>query len=46
MVQHFSHGKRILFERESELAALDEALSELSGLPRDGTEPRTGAAAR
>ncbi|MCX4669216.1 AAA family ATPase [Streptomyces sp. NBC_01381] len=39
MVQHFSHGKRILFERESELAALDEALSELSGLPRDGAEP-------
>ncbi|MFE0135625.1 ATP-binding protein [Streptomyces sp. NPDC059037] len=39
MVQHFSHGKRILFERESELAALDEALSELIGLPRDGAEP-------
>ncbi|MEU5001948.1 AAA family ATPase [Streptomyces sp. NPDC021622] len=39
MVQHFSHGRRILFERESELAALDEALSELSGLPRDGAEP-------
>ncbi|TGA99648.1 AAA family ATPase [Streptomyces sp. MZ04] len=39
MVQHFSHSKRILFERESELAALDEALSELTGLPRDGAEP-------
>lgn len=30
---------RALFERESELAAVDEALSELCGLSRDGAEP-------
>lgn len=39
MVHHVTHGKRTLFERESELAAVDEALSELCGLSRDGAEP-------
>ncbi|MER5252715.1 AAA family ATPase [Streptomyces sp. NPDC002855] len=38
-MHHVTHGKRPLFERESELAAVDEALSELCGLSRDGSEP-------
>ncbi|MFD3573174.1 ATP-binding protein [Streptomyces sp. NPDC058644] len=38
-MHHVTHGKRPLFERESELVAVDEALSELCGLSRDGSEP-------
>lgn len=33
------HSSRTIFERESELAAVDEALGELTGLRRDGAEP-------
>ncbi|GGV41544.1 hypothetical protein GCM10010277_30300 [Streptomyces longisporoflavus] len=39
MVHHGTNGKRTLFERESELAAVDDALSELCALSRDGSEP-------
>ncbi|MEU6762072.1 AAA family ATPase [Streptomyces sp. NPDC046853] len=39
MVHHGTDGKRPLFERESELAAVEEALSELCALARDGSEP-------
>ena len=39
MGQRGARSRRTLFERESELAAVDEALSELTGLRRDGTEP-------
>jgi hypothetical protein len=38
MVQRIVRSKRILFERESELAAVDEALDELAGLRTDGAE--------
>ncbi|MFF1697798.1 ATP-binding protein [Streptomyces sp. NPDC058257] len=38
MVHHGTNGKRTLFERESELTAVDDALSELCGLSRDGAE--------
>ncbi|MET9907704.1 AAA family ATPase [Streptomyces sp. NPDC006476] len=36
MVQRIVRSKRTLFERESELAAVDEALDELAGLRTDG----------
>ncbi|MET9382585.1 AAA family ATPase [Streptomyces sp. NPDC002928] len=39
MGQHIARGRRTLFERESELAAVDEALGELTGLRADGAEP-------
>ncbi|MFF4833848.1 ATP-binding protein [Streptomyces sp. NPDC001315] len=39
MGQHIARGRRTLFERESELAAVDEALRELTGLRADGAEP-------
>ncbi|MFD9004994.1 ATP-binding protein [Streptomyces sp. NPDC059582] len=39
MGQYHARGRRTLFERESELAAADEALSELTGLRADGAEP-------
>ncbi|MEU6144466.1 AAA family ATPase [Streptomyces sp. NPDC047081] len=39
MVQRIVRSRRILFERESELAAVDEALGELTGLRMDGAEP-------
>lgn len=39
MGQRNARSRRTLFERESELAAADEALNELTGLRRDGTEP-------
>ncbi|MHC3469922.1 ATP-binding protein [Streptomyces sp. 7R007] len=39
MVQRIVRSTRTLFERESELAAVDEALEELTGLRRDGAEP-------
>ncbi|WP_420031750.1 ATP-binding protein [Streptomyces sp. cg28] len=32
-------GRETLFERESELAAVDEALAELTGMPRGGDPP-------
>ncbi|MEU3338271.1 ATP-binding protein [Streptomyces sp. NPDC002144] len=38
MVQRIVRSKRTLFERESELAAVDEALDELAGLRTDGAE--------
>ncbi|MFF2993627.1 ATP-binding protein [Streptomyces sp. NPDC057950] len=38
MGQRSVRSRRTLFERESELAAVEEALSELTGLRRDGTE--------
>ncbi|MGI5452025.1 AAA family ATPase [Streptomyces sp. CA-249302] len=39
MVQRIVRSRRTLFERESELAAVDEALGELTGLRMDGAEP-------
>ncbi|MFJ9904689.1 ATP-binding protein [Streptomyces sp. NPDC101152] len=39
MVQRIARSKRALFERESELAAVEEALDELTGLRTDGAEP-------
>ncbi|OIJ63467.1 ATP-binding protein [Streptomyces mangrovisoli] len=39
MVQKAARGKRTLFERESELAAVEEALGDLTGLRPDGVEP-------
>jgi DNA-binding CsgD family transcriptional regulator len=39
MVQRIVRSKRTLFERESELAAVDEALDELTRLRTDGAEP-------
>ncbi|MEV6530139.1 AAA family ATPase [Streptomyces sp. NPDC051639] len=38
MAQRSVRSRRTLFERESELAAVEEALSELTGLRRDGSE--------
>ncbi|MCH5672055.1 ATP-binding protein [Streptomyces gilvus] len=38
MVQRIVRSRRTLFERESELAAVDEALDELAGLRTDGAE--------
>ncbi|WP_393086741.1 ATP-binding protein [Streptomyces sp. LN704] len=38
MGQRSVRSRRTLFERESELAAVEEALSELTGLRRDGSE--------
>ncbi|MFE2211919.1 ATP-binding protein [Streptomyces canus] len=40
MVQRSVRSRRTLLERESELAAVDEALAELTGLRTDGAEPR------
>ncbi|MFG2788126.1 ATP-binding protein [Streptomyces sp. NPDC048419] len=39
MGQRIMRTSRTIFERESELAAVDEALGELTGLRRDGAEP-------
>ncbi|MCT9075813.1 ATP-binding protein [Streptomyces fulvoviolaceus] len=39
MTQRSARSSRTLFERESELAAVDEALGELTGLRTDGAEP-------
>ncbi|MFI1561854.1 ATP-binding protein [Streptomyces sp. NPDC020490] len=39
MVRHAARNSRTLFERDSELAAVDEALGELAGLRPDGAEP-------
>ncbi len=39
MGQRSARSRRTLFERESELAAVDEALGELTGLRTDGGEP-------
>ncbi|MFI6493182.1 ATP-binding protein [Streptomyces sp. NPDC050564] len=39
MGQRSLRSRRTLFERESELAAAEDALSELTGLNRDGGEP-------
>ncbi|MFE2883739.1 ATP-binding protein [Streptomyces sp. NPDC059272] len=39
MGQRSARSRRTLFERESELAAVDEALGELTGLRTDGAEP-------
>ncbi|MCX5418607.1 AAA family ATPase [Streptomyces sp. NBC_00078] len=39
MGQRIVRSSRTIFERESELAAVDEALGELTGLRRDGAEP-------
>ncbi|GAA2304425.1 AAA family ATPase [Streptomyces kunmingensis] len=39
MVQRAGRGRRQLLERDSELAAVDEALSELAGLRPSGVEP-------
>ncbi|WP_432174743.1 ATP-binding protein [Streptomyces sp. Tue6028] len=39
MTQRAVRSRRTMFERENELAAVDEALSELTGLRRDGGEP-------
>lgn len=39
MGRRSARSNRTLFERESELAAVDEALGELSGLRADGAEP-------
>ncbi|MFE7172361.1 ATP-binding protein [Streptomyces sp. NPDC057616] len=39
MGQRIMRTSRTIFERESELAAVDEALGELTGLLRDGAEP-------
>jgi DNA-binding CsgD family transcriptional regulator len=39
MGQWSARSSRTLFERESELAAVDEALGELTGLRADGAEP-------
>jgi len=39
MGQRSVRSRRTLFERESELAAAEEALSELTGVRRDGGEP-------
>ncbi|MFF0200416.1 ATP-binding protein [Streptomyces sp. NPDC005017] len=39
MGQHTPRNARTLFEREDELGAVDEALSELVGLRPDGAEP-------
>ncbi|MET7480972.1 AAA family ATPase [Streptomyces sp. NPDC005648] len=39
MVQRIARSRRILFERESELAAVDEALATLTGLRPNGAEP-------
>jgi DNA-binding CsgD family transcriptional regulator len=39
MGQRNVRSSRTIFERESELAAVDEALAELTGLRRDGVEP-------
>ncbi|MFG1810725.1 ATP-binding protein [Streptomyces sp. NPDC049040] len=38
MPQRQTHSRRALLEREAELVAVDEALSELSGLGPDGSE--------
>lgn len=38
MGQRSVRSRRTLFERESELASVDEALSELTGLRKDGSE--------
>ncbi|MGW2516824.1 ATP-binding protein [Streptomyces sp. NPDC001617] len=38
MVQRIARSRRILFERESELAAIDEALATLTGLRMSGSE--------
>ncbi|WP_333769074.1 ATP-binding protein [Streptomyces sp. IBSBF 2435] len=38
MPQRQTHRRRALLEREAEIVAVDEALSELSGLRPDGTE--------
>ncbi|MGW1797598.1 ATP-binding protein [Streptomyces sp. NPDC001984] len=40
MGQLFVRSRRTLFERESELAAVDEALDELTGLHEHGAEPQ------
>ncbi|MFF0013903.1 ATP-binding protein [Streptomyces sp. NPDC005374] len=42
MVQRSARSRKALLERESELAAVDEALGELTGLRTDGAEPHTG----
>ena len=39
MVQRSGRSRKTLLERESELAAVDEALGELTGLRSDGAEP-------
>ncbi|MFJ6567741.1 ATP-binding protein [Streptomyces sp. NPDC091292] len=39
MGQRVLRGRRTLFEREAELAAVDEALAELTGPRADGAEP-------
>ncbi|MER5598290.1 AAA family ATPase [Streptomyces sp. NPDC002265] len=39
MGQYFARGSRTIYERESELAAVDQALGELTGLRADGAEP-------
>ncbi|MEV6947133.1 AAA family ATPase [Streptomyces sp. NPDC051172] len=39
MGQRSVRSSRTIFERESELAVVDEALGELTGLRRDGAEP-------
>ncbi|WP_028799503.1 ATP-binding protein [Streptomyces sp. 142MFCol3.1] len=39
MTQRAVRSRRTMFERENELAAVEEALSELTGLRRDGGEP-------
>ncbi|GAA3770941.1 AAA family ATPase [Streptomyces coacervatus] len=39
MGQRIVRSSRTIFERESELAAADEALGELTGLRRDGADP-------
>ncbi|WP_367325371.1 AAA family ATPase [Streptomyces sp. HUAS ZL42] len=39
MGQHIGRSRRTLFERESELSAVEEALRELTGLRADGAEP-------
>ncbi|MFI6559560.1 ATP-binding protein [Streptomyces sp. NPDC050534] len=39
MGQRIMRTSRTIFERESELTAVDEALRELTGLRRDGAEP-------
>ncbi|MFD7710471.1 ATP-binding protein [Streptomyces sp. NPDC059786] len=39
MVQRIAHSRRVLFERDSELTAADQALAELTGVRPDGGEP-------
>ncbi|MET8473485.1 AAA family ATPase [Streptomyces sp. NPDC006422] len=39
MVRSDGRGRRKLFERDGELAAVDVVLNELTGLPRSGAEP-------